>query len=245
MQEQLEQLLARQNELHVRLQQAEAAVVTANAQAATAEARAEAAERATQSAPTQVAHRPLVDTRSLGKVKCFSGKREDWQSWCFTFLAFVGGANPGTLEAMKWAESCDYTIPEHPDQANREHIQHAPHAQQIYLALCLSVQDGSEAMVKLMNIQGYNGLEGWRTLKRHYEPMTRGNMRLRMDRLLRPAPADKLENVMKVIELWEKEVREYEQRYNKTFDVDVKTATLVHLAPEPVQKHVYLNEGSY
>eukprot|EP00971_Amphidinium_carterae_P263176 5221572-Amphidinium_carterae.1 len=95
---------------------------------------------------------------------------------------------------MKWAESCDYTIPEHPDQANREHIQHAPHAKQIYLALCLSVQDGSEAMV---------------------------------------------------IELLEKEVREYEQRYNKTFDVHVKTATLVHLAPEPVQKHVYLNEGSY
>eukprot|EP00971_Amphidinium_carterae_P238329 4731293-Amphidinium_carterae.1 len=75
-------------------------------------------------------------------------------------------------------------------------------------------------MVKLMNVPNYNGLEGWRVMKRHYEPLTRGNMRLRMDRLLRPTAAEKLEQCVRVVETWEKDVREYETRFHKTFDMD-------------------------
>eukprot|EP00971_Amphidinium_carterae_P255452 5071185-Amphidinium_carterae.1 len=70
-------------------------------------------------------------------------------------------------------------------------------------------------------------------------------MRLRMDRLLRPTPAERLEQCLRVIETWEKDIREYETRFNKVFDVDVKAATLVHLAPDAVKKHVHLNEGTY
>eukprot|EP00971_Amphidinium_carterae_P104108 2061798-Amphidinium_carterae.1 len=61
-------------------------------------------------------------------------------------------------------------------------------------------------MVKRMNIPNYSGLEGWRVMKRHYEPLTRGNMRLRMDCLLRPVAAEKLEQCVRVVETWEKDV---------------------------------------
>ena len=105
--------------------------------------------------------------------------------------------------------------------------------------------DNSEAMTKLMNITGHNGLEAWRLLKRHYEPLTLGNMRLRMDRLLRPKPAETLDQTISVIAAWEKEVREYETRFRKTLDTDAKLATLVSLAPEAVRRHIFLNDHAF
>eukprot|EP00971_Amphidinium_carterae_P294098 5839367-Amphidinium_carterae.1 len=50
---------------------------------------------------------------------------------------------------------------------------------------------------------GYR-LGRWRAMKRHYEPLTRGNMRLRMDGRLLPAAAEKFEQCVRVVESWEK-----------------------------------------
>eukprot|EP00971_Amphidinium_carterae_P096222 1904070-Amphidinium_carterae.3 len=49
-------------------------------------------------------------------------------------------------------------------------------------------------------------------MKTHYEPLTRGNMRLRVHRLLRPSPTEKLDQCMRVVETWEKELREQRER---------------------------------
>eukprot|EP00971_Amphidinium_carterae_P290949 5777651-Amphidinium_carterae.1 len=125
----------------------------------------------------------------------------------------MGGANPDVLTAMTWAEAQADTIADAPQ--TDEHRRHKVYSQQLYLALSLQVADASDAMVKRMNVPNYNGLEGWRQLKRHYEPLTRGNMRLRMDRLLRPTPAERLDQCLRVIETWEKDIREYETRFNK------------------------------
>eukprot|EP00971_Amphidinium_carterae_P341690 6480629-Amphidinium_carterae.1 len=96
-----------------------------------------------------------------------------------------------------------------------------------------------------MNTADNNGLEAWRVLKKFYEPTNRASMRLRMDQLLRPRIPDKLEHVINAIETWEREVREYEKRHQKTLDDDVKLATMLGMAPEAVKRHVYLNESNF
>eukprot|EP00971_Amphidinium_carterae_P057442 1135684-Amphidinium_carterae.1 len=83
-----------------------------------------------------------------------------------------------------------------------------------------------------MNTPEFNGLEAWRLLKRHYEPTNRSSMRLRMDQLLRPKAPDKIEQTVSAIETWEREVREYEIRYKKPLDEEVRLATMLSLAPE-------------
>eukprot|EP00971_Amphidinium_carterae_P203279 4034035-Amphidinium_carterae.1 len=233
--DQLAAILARQEELHQRLIAAEAAATQAQQRATSAERRLES-ERGDRAART-----PLVDTRTLGKPKVFSGKREEWQAWQFGFTAYLGGADPGVLAALQWAERNADAIP-NVAPTGSEHEQHARYTRQLFLALSLQVADNSEAMVKLMNIADQNGLEAWRVLKRHYEPMTLGNMRLRMDKLLRPKAPERMDQILAAIEGWEKEVREYEMRYSKSVDADVKIATLVYMAPEAVKRHVYLNE---
>eukprot|EP00971_Amphidinium_carterae_P287882 5714954-Amphidinium_carterae.1 len=69
----------------------------------------------------------------------------------------MGGANPDVLTAMTWAEAQADTIPDAPQ--TDEHRRHKVYSQQLYLALSLQVADASDAMVKLMNVPNYNGLE--------------------------------------------------------------------------------------
>ena len=45
----------------------------------------------------------------------------------------------------------------------------------------------------------------------------------------------------KAVERWECDVREYEQRFGKTLDEDVKIGVILALAPSQVQNHCHLN----
>ena len=46
---------------------------------------------------------PLVDTRTIGKAPTFTGVHTDWPEWSFQFVAYMGSANPKSIEAMRWA----------------------------------------------------------------------------------------------------------------------------------------------
>eukprot|EP00971_Amphidinium_carterae_P049202 969665-Amphidinium_carterae.1 len=145
MQSQLEQLLAPQQELHARSQAAERAAQDAQQRAVTAEAAA---------------------WPHLGQKKRFV--------WCFGFTTYImGGANPDILAGISWAETQADIIPDTPQ--GDEHRRDQVHSQQFFLALSLQVSDSSDGITKLMNIPNYVGLEGWRVMKQHYEPLTRGN----------------------------------------------------------------------
>ena len=45
----------------------------------------------------------LVDAKTLGKVEKFKGARKEWSDWCFSFKAFLGGADSPAVKAMNWA----------------------------------------------------------------------------------------------------------------------------------------------
>ena len=53
---------------------------------------------------------PLVDTRTIGKAPTFTGEHKDWPEWSFQFVAYMGSANPKSIEAMRWAAMEDEKI---------------------------------------------------------------------------------------------------------------------------------------
>ena len=45
----------------------------------------------------------LVGTRIIGKAPTFTGEHKDRPEWSFQFIAYMGSANPKSIEAMRWA----------------------------------------------------------------------------------------------------------------------------------------------
>ena len=53
---------------------------------------------------------PLVGTRTIGKAPTFTGEHKDRLEWSFQFTAYIGPANPKSIEALRWAAMKEDTI---------------------------------------------------------------------------------------------------------------------------------------
>ena len=135
-----EVVAAQLQELNNRLMVAETTAREANAKL---EQRAEAAQN------------QLVDTKSFGKPRIFSGSRETWKSWSFGFTSFLKGANVKVGEALKWAEDSDDIVTIADVKAMCLEVMNS----QLYLALSLQIVADTSAYVKIMNVVDSNGLE--------------------------------------------------------------------------------------
>ena len=72
-------------------------------------------ERALMDTRQQVAAGPkvaalLVNTSTSGKAPTFTGEHKDWPEWSFQFTAYMGSANPKSIEALRWAAMQDAKI---------------------------------------------------------------------------------------------------------------------------------------
>ena len=65
-------------------------------------------ERALMETRQQVAAVPKV--RTIGKSPTFAGEHKDWPEWLFQFTAYMGSANPKSIEALRWAAMQDAKI---------------------------------------------------------------------------------------------------------------------------------------
>ena len=92
-------------------------------------------------------------------------------------------------------------------------------------------------MVTVKNTEVNNGLEAWRGLNATYDSNNKGRQRVR----LQPKRAESILQTTEAVERWECDVREYEQRFGKTLDEDVKIGVILALAPLQVQNHCHLN----
>ena len=101
---------------------------------------------------------PLVDTRTIGKAPTFTGEHKDWP---FKFTAYMGSANPRSIEALRWAamEEDKITAAAVVKQSFEEHNP------QLYLALALLCRGSTLVTVK--NTEVNNGLEAWRGFERY------------------------------------------------------------------------------
>ena len=58
---------------------------------------------------------------------------------------------------------------------------------------------------------------------------------------LQPKRAESILQTIETVESWECDVREYEQRFGKTLDEDVKIGVKLPWPPPQVQNHCHLN----
>ena len=101
---------------------------------------------------------PLVDTRTRSKTPTFTCENKDWPEWSFQFTAYMGSANPKSIEALRWAAMEEDTITV-AAVAKQSFEEHNP---QLYLALALLCK--GSALVIEKNTEVNNGLEAWRGL---------------------------------------------------------------------------------
>ena len=73
---------------------------------------------------------PLVDTRTIVKAPTFTSEHKDWPWWSFQFVAYLGSANPKSIEAMLWAAMEDRITAAAVTQQSFDE-----HDAQLYLAL--------------------------------------------------------------------------------------------------------------
>ena len=129
----------------------------------------------------------------------------------------MGLATPKSIEALRWAAMANAKITATAvvQQSFEEHNA------QLYLALALLCKES--ALVTVKNTEVNNGLEAWRGLNATYDSNNKGRQRVRMQYLLQPKRA---ESILQTSEV-ECDVREFEQRFGKTFDEDVKIGVIL------------------
>ena len=178
---------------------------------------------------------PLVDTRTIGRAPTFTGDHKDWPKWSFQFVAYMGSANPKSIEAMRWAAMENDKI----TAATVTQLSFDEHNAQLYLALALLCK--GSALVTVKNTEVNNGREAWRGLNVTYDSNNKGRQRVRMQYLLQPKRAESILQTTEAVERWECDVREYEQRFGKTLDENVKIVVILAFSLAQVQNHCQLN----
>ena len=85
-------------------------------------------------------------------------------------------------------------------------------------------------MVTVKNTEVNTGLEAWRGLNALYDSNNQGRQRVRMQYFLQPKRAESILQTTEVVEGWDCDAREYEQRLGKTLDEDVKIGVILALS---------------
>ena len=91
-------------------------------------------------------------------IHTFIGEHKDWPEWSFQFTAYMGSANPKSIEALRWAamEEDKITAAAVVKQSFEEHNP------QLYLALAMLCK--GSALVTVKSTEVSHGLEAWREL---------------------------------------------------------------------------------
>ena len=168
---------------------------------------------------------PLVDTRTIGEALSFTGEHKAWSEWSFQFTVYMGSANPKSIEALRWTAMQDAKI----TAAAVVQKSIEEHSAQRYLALALLCK--GSALVSAKDTEANNELEAWRALNATFDSNNKGRQRVRMQYLLQPKRAESILQTTEAVERWECDVGEYEQRFGKTLDEDVKVCVILALAP--------------
>ena len=224
MQQMLAAMQANQEDLLQRVQAAEVRAVTAEQRAVGAESRFR----------TRV-----IDSRELDRVERFDGSRKAWPDWSFSFKGIL---EETTLKAMRW--TCQQEDAIDAQSIDVEDTTWHAHNTALFKALVTKANAG-EAATKIRAAGEGMGLEVWRTLVEYYEPRSRGRQREVFNKKVTKPTFDKSKSLLNNIESWEQDVRDYEKRFDKVVDADLRISVLLELAPEAVREHVYINSEKY
>lgn len=179
---------------------------------------------------------PALDTRSIGRVPNLSVDHREWADWSFRFPAFMGAANEGAVELLRWAAAQTEDIEEATITA-----QDTPRSR-CRKSCTWRSRCSANAWRRLWwtKMWGYIGLGAWRILQSHYDPDSRGRQRMRVSIMLQPTKPAKFGDLRGCFEKWERDARDYKTRFSKVMDEDVKIGVVLDLAPDIVHRYCHL-----
>ena len=93
-----------------------------------------------------------------------------------------------------------------------------------------------EGLGRVRNTPERNGFEAWRKVHARYGPRTAGRKRTAASRIRGP-PQVKLELLSHASEVWERQVRGYENSKGAPLGHDIKCAALTQMCPDKLQQH--------
>ena len=128
---------------------------------------------------------PLVDTRTIGKAQTFFGEHKDWPDWSFQCTAYMGCANPKSIEAPRWAAMEETQIAA---EALRTQRFEKPDPQ-LCFAFALFVMQRKRTGDRETH-RDQQRLEAWRGLNAAYDSNNKGRQRVRMQGSLWPKRAE-------------------------------------------------------
>ena len=228
-------------ELLTRLVNLENEAVQARQRQASAEqALAAAQQRIAQlSSGTDVSTTPpgVIDTRTLGKPKSFSGQTSEWTTWQFTFKAFACAVHP------KMKEVFDLATQKGVDPVNASDItgELQSLSTQLYYMLVMMLSDQAQEIVR--NSPESIGAEVWRKLLWEYEPGVGIRYGAMLQSLLKRRFGEHDEtDLAREIESFERDISKYEQQSNDLISDAIKHGIVCGgMAHQGLEQHIDLS----
>ncbi|CAK0875518.1 unnamed protein product, partial [Prorocentrum cordatum] len=171
----------------------------------------------------------LLDSRGIGKVPTFSGKREDFEDWIFPFESYCGllGWTAG-LERSRGAEE--------PLTADDLGEQGVLVGRSLYHLLASTTKGTAQSVVKLCP-RG-DGFEAMRRLYREYRPRLNEEHGQMLQQILTPTwwkDRDGRERFTEVLIAWGELISRHERATGEQVTQNMKTSTIMAHAPEEVK----------
>ncbi|CAK0790198.1 unnamed protein product, partial [Prorocentrum cordatum] len=171
----------------------------------------------------------LLDSRGIGKVPTFSGKREDFEDWIFPFESYCGllGWTAG-LERSRGAEE--------PLTADDLGEQGVLVGRSLYHLLASTTKGTAQSVVKLCP-RG-DGFEAMRRLCREYRPRLNEEHGQMLQQTLTPTWWKDREGKGRFTEVliaWDELISRYERATGEQVTQNMKTSTIMAHAPEEMK----------
>ena len=169
----------------------------------------------------------LIDTRAYGRLKTFSGKEEDWSTWSFVARSYLDLLSMGYRDLLTHSEAAGYAseirLADMTPMART-------HAWTLFNVLTQSIE--GRALSIIMNAESSNGLQAWRMLVDAYEPKIGGRYTAMLMGILSPQWSHVQEtSFMETLDLWEVQVRRYEEQSRETVTPATRCAVIMKNAP--------------
>ncbi|CAK0813201.1 unnamed protein product [Prorocentrum cordatum] len=171
----------------------------------------------------------LLDSRGVGKVPAFSGKREDFEDWVFPFESFCG--------LLGWTAGLDRSREaEEPLTADDLGEQGVQVGRSLCHLLASTTKGTAQSIVKLCP-RG-DGFEAMRRLYKEYRPRLNedhGQMLQQISTPLWWRDREGKERFTEVLIAWDELISRYERATGEQVAQNMKTSTIMAHAPEEVK----------
>jgi hypothetical protein len=179
----------------------------------------------------------VLDTRQIGKPRCFSGEERDWRGWKFQVLNYFTLVSASLVSFLEAAEASPDPIPEQTEEDRRN-------LSTLVFAILASISTGRCLRI-LQSLRRRNGFEAWRLLCLEFEPKIAQRRFGLLQSIMSPNLGQTDHDFENKFAEWKAEVSGYEDYTGRELDADIKIAVLLRQAPQALRTHLQINSNAF